>query len=143
MVSHRRVSQSGLAGATRITVLSAAAVTAAAALSAGGASAAPAPAPAEVTSRVDALYEQAEKVTEDYNGASERTRKLRGEVTALQDRVARGQERVNRLRARLGAIASAQYRSGGLDPALKLILSEDPASYLDKASVLDRVHGNQ
>ncbi|KAA6222365.1 hypothetical protein CP973_10805 [Streptomyces albofaciens JCM 4342] len=143
MASHRRVSQSGLAGATRVTVLSAAAITAAAALSAAGASAAPAPAPGEVTSRVGALYEQAEKVTEEFNGASERTRKLRGDVTALQDRVARGQERVNRLRARLGAIASAQYRSGGLDPALKLMLSEDPASYLDKASVLDRVHGNQ
>ncbi|MFH8406115.1 NlpC/P60 family protein [Streptomyces sp. NPDC018019] len=143
MVSHRRVSQSGLAGATRATVLSAAAVTAAAALSAGAASAAPGPAPAEVTSRVDALYEQAEKATEEFNGAAERARKLRAEVTALQDRSARGREHVNRLRARLGAVASAQYRSGGLDPALKLILSEDPADYLDKAAALDRVHGNQ
>ncbi|MFH9422764.1 NlpC/P60 family protein [Streptomyces sp. NPDC017529] len=144
MVSHRRVSQSGLVGgATRATVLSAAAVTAAAALSAGAVQAAPRPAPADVSSRIDALYEQAEKATEEYNGATERTRKLRTEVSALQDRVARGQEHVNRLRARLGAVASAQYRSGGLDPALKLMLSENPADYLDKAAALDRVQGSQ
>lgn len=143
VASHRRVSQSGLAGATRATVLSAAAVTAAAALSAGAASAVPAPAPAEVTSRVDALYEQAEKATEQYNGANERARELRADVAALQDRVARGQEHVNRLRGRLGAVASAQYRSGGLDPALKLLLSEGPAHYLDKAAALDRIHGRQ
>ncbi len=94
---------------------------------------------AELTSRVDALYAEAERATEKYNGARERTAELRDQVTVLQDRTARAQERVNRLHDRLGAMAAAQYRSGGVDPSLALMLSAHPADYLDKAQILNRL----
>lgn len=143
MVSHRRTSQSGQQGQTRLTLLSAAAAaTAAAALTAGPvtpATADPGAGHAEVTSRVDRLYTQAERATEQYNGAKERTEKLRDQVAVLQDRTARAQQRVNDLRGRLGAMAAAQYRSGGVDPTLALMLSARPDDYLDKAAVLDRL----
>ena len=40
-------------------------------------------------------------------------------------------------------MATAQYRSGGIDPSLQLFLSSDPDSYLDKASTLDQLSGKQ
>lgn len=149
MASHRRTSQHGQATLTGVTLLSmsAALATAAAALSASPASAAPTDQPATgheaATARLDKLYEQAERATEKFNGAAARTKELRGEVAALQDRTARSQERVNRMRGRLGALAAAQYRAGGIDPTVKLMLSERPDSYLEKASALDRLSSTQ
>ncbi|MFF1482100.1 NlpC/P60 family protein [Streptomyces sp. NPDC058301] len=139
MASHRRPTQSGLSQSTRVTVLSAAAATAAAAFAAP-ASADPGDSGKE---RVDQLFAQAEEATEQYNKADEHADQLREQVKNAQDSVARGQERINRMRGALGAIAGAQYRSGGLDPSLALLLSEDPDTYLDKAAALDRIGERQ
>ncbi|MFD9489015.1 NlpC/P60 family protein [Streptomyces sp. NPDC059991] len=139
MASHRRPTQSGLSQSTRVTVLSAAAATAAAAFAAP-ASADPGDTGKE---RVDRLFAQAEEATEQYNKADEHADQLREQVKQAQDSVARGQERINRMRGVLGAIAGAQYRSGGLDPSLALLLSEDPDTYLDKAAALDRIGERQ
>lgn len=147
MVSHRRTSQHGQTTLAGVTVVSAALATAAAALSAPPASADPAghrsTAREAATARVDSLYAQAERATEKFNGAQARTRELRHEVAALQDRTARAQERVNRMRGRLGALAAAQYRAGGVDPTVRLMLSERPDTYLEKASALDRLGNRQ
>ncbi|MET8690435.1 NlpC/P60 family protein [Streptomyces sp. NPDC004732] len=140
---HRRPAQSGLDRSTRVTVLSAAAATAAAALAAAPAGAAPQDKPSDTRAKVDRLYEQAEQATESYNKADERADKLRAQVDRAKDSVARGQERINRMRGALGALAGAQYRSGGIDPSLALMLSSDPDGYLERASVLDRVSARQ
>ncbi|KUJ54505.1 hypothetical protein ACZ90_65975 [Streptomyces albus subsp. albus] len=146
MASHRRPSsRSGVSRAARVTVVSAA-VASAAALAACPASAEPAdPSAGAASARraLDRLYTQAERATERYNAADERATRLRHEVSLLQDRVARGQERVNRMRDALGALAGAQYRSGGLDPGVALILSADPDSYLDRAATLERIGHQQ
>ncbi|MGW1492911.1 C40 family peptidase [Streptomyces sp. NBC_00191] len=139
MASHRRPSQPGLTHTARGTVLSAAAATAAAALGAAPASAEPQDTTEATRTRVDRLYEEAEQATEQFNKAGERVERLREQVAQAQDSVARGQERINRMRGALGSVAGAQYRSGGMDPALALLLSEDPDSYLDKAETLDRI----
>ncbi|MFD5427993.1 NlpC/P60 family protein [Streptomyces sp. NPDC127084] len=155
MASHRRTTpSSGLSGlprGARGTLLSAAAATAAAAFGATAAGAEPhgtpaAPAQAQAAptrAQVDRLYEQAERATEAYNAAGERVARLRTEVSAMRDRAARGQERVNTMRGALGAVAGAQYRSGGIDPALALLLSDDPDSYLGKAELLGRIGDRQ
>lgn len=131
MASHRRPKQPTRARVTVLTATAAAAV----ALSSQGASAAPAkPGKDEVKTQVDALYEEAEQATEKFNAAKERQEKLEKEIGQLQDQVARGQGDLNELRSTLGSMASAQYRNGGIDPSLALLLSEDPDSYLDKAS---------
>ncbi|MFJ7586059.1 NlpC/P60 family protein [Streptomyces sp. NPDC097617] len=140
MASHRRPKQPNR---TRVTLLTATAA-AAVALTAQSASAAPAkPSKDEVKSQVDALYEEAEQATEKFNGAQERQDKLEKEIGQLQDQVARGQGDLNDLRSTLGSMASAQYRTGGIDPSLGLLLSEDPDSYLDKASSLEHLSGKQ
>ncbi|MEV0258180.1 NlpC/P60 family protein [Streptomyces sp. NPDC050732] len=140
---HRRPAQSGLDRTTRVTVLSAAAATAAAALAGAPAGAAPQDKPSDTRAKVDRLYEQAEHATELYNKADERADKLRAQVERAKDSVARGQERINRMRGALGSLAGAQYRSGGIDPSLALLLSSDPEGYLERASVLDRVSARQ
>ncbi|MCQ9135588.1 C40 family peptidase [Streptomyces hilarionis] len=140
MGSHRRLAQSGFdRGACALSVLS----VAAAAL--GAVSAVPATAAPHDGTRaeVDRLYEEAEKATEAYNKADERSGALRRQLGDAQDRVARQQERVNDLREELGSLAGAQYRSGGLDPSLALLFSDDPEEYLAKASVLDRITAHQ
>ncbi|MFJ9563314.1 NlpC/P60 family protein [Streptomyces fuscichromogenes] len=141
MASHRRAKQPGRA---RVTVLTSAAA-AAVALSAQAANAAPSekPSKSEVKSRVDKLYEEAEQATEKFNGAKEKQEKLQKQISALQDSVARGQDELNELRDGIGSMATAQYRSGGLDPSLQLFLSSDPDSYLDKAATLDQLSGQQ
>ncbi|MEV6396382.1 NlpC/P60 family protein [Streptomyces sp. NPDC051907] len=139
MASHRRPKQPSR---TRVTVLTATAA-AAVALTAQTAQAEPKPSKSEVKAKVDKLYEEAEKATEKYNGAKEQQEKLDKEIDALQDKVARGQDELNTLRDSLGSVASAQYRSGGIDPAVQLFLSADPDTYLDKASALDQLGAKQ
>ncbi|MFE6662266.1 NlpC/P60 family protein [Streptomyces sp. NPDC057697] len=139
MVSHRRSTQSGLNLSVRATVLSAAAATAAATLGAATANADPQDAPRTAQDRVDRLYTEAEQATQKYDRAGENADRLRDEIGRAQDRAARGQEQVNRMRAVLGSVAGAQYRSGGIDPSLALLLSSDPDGYLDRAAVLERL----
>lgn len=146
VASHRRTAQSGLTQTVRATVLSAAVATAAATLSTpAGASPAgdDSRSPGTVKAQVDKLYEEAERATEKYNAADERAGDLRKKVEQATDRVARGQEQVNRMRAALGMIATAQYRNGAVAPALQLLLSSDPDGYLERAATLDRVSGRQ
>ncbi|WP_371678883.1 NlpC/P60 family protein [Streptomyces sp. NBC_01276] len=146
MASHRRTGLSGLDRSTKVTVFAAAAATAAVALAGASAQAAPGlPHDPSTGSRaqVDRLFEEAEQATEKFNSAGEKADALRAEISRAQDAVARGQDRINTMRGVLGAFAGAQYRSGGLDPTVELMLSDDPGDYLDKSAVLNRLSGRQ
>ncbi|QQZ53643.1 C40 family peptidase [Streptomyces microflavus] len=143
MVSHRRPTQSGLNRSVRVTVISAAAATAAATLTGAPASADPKDARESAKAAVDRLYGEAEQATELFNEAGERVERLRGEADRAQDAAARGQESINRMRNSLGAMAGAQYRTGSIDPALALLLSSDPDTYLERAAALDRAGARQ
>lgn len=141
MASHRRPKQPSR---MRVTVLTATAAAAVALTAQSGAQAAPAkPSIDEVKSKVDKLHHEAEEATEQANLAEERRGKLQKEIGQLQDKVARGQQELNTLRDQIGSVASAQYRSGGIDPALQLFLSADPDTYLDKASAVDQLGAQQ
>ncbi len=140
MASHRRPKQPSR---TRVTVLTATAAAAVAFSAQTGAQAAPKPKIDEVKSKVDDLYHEAEEATEQHSQAEERRGQLQKEIGQIQDRVARGQQELNTLRDQIGSVASAQYRSGGIDPALQLFLSSNPDDYLDKASAIGRVTDQQ
>ena len=139
MASHRRPKQPSR---TRVTVLTATAA-AAVALTSQAAHAEPKPTKKEVKAEVDKLYEEAEVATEKYNGAKERQAELEKQVDDLRDKVARGQDELNQLRNGLGSMATAQYRTGGIDPSVQLMLSSDPDNYLDRASTLDQLSTKQ
>jgi len=125
-----------------VTVLTATAA-AAVALSSQAAQAGPKPSKSEVKAKVDKLQHEASEANEQYYGAKEKQQKLEKEVSALQDKVARGQQEINNLRSGLGSLAAAQYRSGGLDPSVQLFLSSDPDTFLDQASALDQLTAKQ
>ncbi|MEU7314539.1 NlpC/P60 family protein [Streptomyces sp. NPDC007083] len=139
MASHRRPKQPSRARVSVFTMTAAAAV----ALTSQAAHADPQSSKKDVKEKVDKLYEDAEAATEKYNGAKEKQSKLSKEVENLQDSVARGQGELNSMRDKLGSLATAQYRSGGIDPSVQLFLSSDPDSYLDKASAMDQLSTKQ
>ncbi|MFE3499461.1 NlpC/P60 family protein [Kitasatospora sp. NPDC059160] len=112
-------------------------------LAAGTAHAEPTPSLASVKEQVDKLNEEAEQSVEQYNGFQEKQQKLQGEANRIQEKVARGQESMNELRTRLGAVAADQYRNGGIDPSVQLMFDSDPAGYLERASAQNQAAGTQ
>ncbi|MFE9421877.1 NlpC/P60 family protein [Kitasatospora sp. NPDC006697] len=131
MASHRRPKQPSRA---RVAVLTAAAATAVAVSSQTGAWADPKPSLDDVKAQVDGLNQQAEAASEKYDGAKERGDQLRQQAAQLQDQVARTQQEVTDLQSGLAAVAGDQYRNGGIDPAVQVMLNSDPQSYLDKTA---------
>ena len=139
MASHRRPSP---VSRKRVTVLTATAA-AAVALASQAADAAPKPSKGQVEAQVNDLYNQAEQATQKYDAAQEQQSQLQRQVDDLQTRVAREQGQLNKLADQFGAMASAQYRSGGIDPSVQLLLSSNPNDYLEKASTLDQISSTQ
>ncbi|WP_189272991.1 C40 family peptidase, partial [Kitasatospora griseola] len=141
MASHRRPKQASRA---RAYVLTGAAATAVALTAQVSAHAAPAqPNKNEVKAQVDKLLEEQEQATEKYNGAKEKADQLRKQADQLQDQLARGQEQLTELASGLAAVAADQYRQGGIDPSVRLMLSSDPDRYLDQASSFDQAASTQ
>ncbi|MDW4904858.1 NlpC/P60 family protein [Streptomyces sp. ADMS] len=99
--------------------------------------------PAQVEAKVNKLYAEAEVATEKYNGAKEKAERAERRLGTLRDEAARREERLNSARETLGSMAAAQYRAGGLDPALQLALSDDPDGYLDGAAFAERAGSRQ
>ncbi|NUU24374.1 MAG: hypothetical protein HOV68_23160 [Streptomycetaceae bacterium] len=139
MASHRRPKKPSKA---RVGVLTAAAATAVA-LSPGMSQADPAPSKDQVKAQINDLTHEAEIATEELNGFQEKTEQLQTQVTQVQERIVKEQADLLSLQGTLGAMASAQYRSAGIDPTLQLLLSEKPDEYLSKASALDQVTAHQ
>lgn len=99
--------------------------------------------PGQVKAKVDKLYQEAEVATEKYNGAKEKAEAAGQRLKNLQDQAARKEERLNSAREALGSVAAAQYRAGGLDPAVQLALSENPDRYLQNAEFVERAGNRQ
>ncbi|MGW2541118.1 NlpC/P60 family protein [Kitasatospora sp. NPDC001574] len=140
MGSHRRPNPPGRA---RMAVLTTAMAGTAALASTVGAHAEPAPSLDAVKARVEALNEEAEASIEKYNGFKEKQQQLQAGANRIQERVADGQAALNGLRTELGVLAGEQYRTGGVDPAVQLMLSSSPDSYLTRASMQGQVATSQ
>ncbi|MFF3616813.1 NlpC/P60 family protein [Streptomyces sp. NPDC002580] len=144
MAAHRRTKQRSIGGNTARTAVTIALAGAATATGFDGIGHAdPQLSPTQVKAKVDKLYEEAEAATEKYNGAKEKADKAETRLGTLRDEAARRQDRLNSARDALGSMAAAQYRSGGLDPAVQLALSDDPDRYLDGAAMAERVGSRQ
>ncbi|MER7946172.1 NlpC/P60 family protein [Streptomyces sp. NPDC096079] len=144
MAAHRKSKQSPLGGsAVRTAATLALASAATATLFEGSGHADPRPTTAQVKAKVDRLYEEAEVATERYNGAKEKADEARKAFDRLRDEAARRTARLNAARDGLGAMAAAQYRSGGLDPAVQLVLTSDPDQYLERAALAEKAGDRQ
>ncbi|MER5909846.1 NlpC/P60 family protein [Streptomyces sp. NPDC001982] len=144
MAAHRKPRQRSLGGPTARTAVTMALAGAATATAFDGTGhAEPQLTPGQVKAKVDRLYQEAEAATEKYNGAKEKADAAERRLKALGDEAARRELRLNSARDALGTIAAAQYRSGGIDPALQLALSDDPDRYLDGAAFAERAGNRQ
>ncbi|MFE7510376.1 NlpC/P60 family protein [Streptomyces sp. NPDC057540] len=144
MAAHRKSKQSPLGGsAVRTAATLALASAATATLFEGSGHADPRPTTAQVKAEVDRLYEEAEVATERYNGAKEKADAARTAFDRLRDEAARRTQRLNTARQGLGAMAAAQYRTGGLDPAVQLALTSDPDQYLERAALAEKAGERQ
>ncbi|MFJ7331968.1 NlpC/P60 family protein [Streptomyces sp. NPDC101110] len=139
MAAHRKPRQRALGGGKARTAATIALAGAATATGFDGTGhAEPQLTPGQVKARVDRLYQEAEVATEKYNGAKEKATAAGRRLRNLQDQAARKEERLNSARDALGSVAAAQYRAGGVDPAVQLALSDDPDRYLENAEFVER-----
>ncbi|MGW0331286.1 NlpC/P60 family protein [Streptomyces sp. NPDC003011] len=144
MAAHRKPRHRSVSGTTARTAATIALAGAATATGLDGTGhAEPRPTPAQVKAKVDKLYQEAEAATEKYNGAQEKADAAEQRLSALRDEAARRTEQLNSARDALGSTAAAQYRDGGLDPALHLALSSDPDRYLEGAEFVERAGSRQ
>ncbi|MFE0249665.1 NlpC/P60 family protein [Streptomyces sp. NPDC059010] len=144
MAAHRKPRQRSLGGNTARTAWTIALAGAASATGFDGTGhAEPQLTPAQVKAKVDRLYQEAEVATEKYNGAKEQADSTERRIRTLQDEAARRTEKLNSAREALGSMAAAQYRDGGIDPAVQLALSDDPDRYLDGAEFAERAGNRQ
>ncbi|MER7154850.1 C40 family peptidase [Streptomyces lydicus] len=111
--------------------------------SADAAPRAPRPTIEEVKQKVDGLYRQAEVATQKYNAAKERADHQRTTVDGLLDAAAERAQKMNDTRRELGTFASAQYRTGGMNPTAQLMLAKDPQQFFDRSHLMERLTSRQ
>ncbi|MFF0740694.1 NlpC/P60 family protein [Streptomyces sp. NPDC004111] len=112
----------------------------------GQASADPAPPPSaggegdksldQVRREIDELYRKAAVATDAYNLAEDQAQDQSGEIVKLARSIVAGEQRIEKLKDRLGAQARAQYRTGGVPRSAQLMLSGNPDLFLRGAGQL-------
>jgi cell wall-associated NlpC family hydrolase len=89
-----------------------------------------------VRKQLDQLYHDAAVATDAYNAAEEASKKQSSRIIELAKENVKLQQKVAYLKDRAGAAVRAQYRTGGVLPEARLILSDDPEMLLDNAAIL-------
>ncbi len=97
----------------------------------------------QVSERVDDLYHEAEQANERLLQAQERYKQTKAELARAEAAVERQSNRVTQMTTELGGFAAAAYRQGIVDPALQLVLSDDPAGALGESAMVDAYAGQQ
>lgn len=92
----------------------------------------------DVRKQIESLHDRAGSATDAYNAAEAQAQAQREKIADLERRVESTRKKLGKLKKRAGALARAQYRSGGLPAAAQLLLSEDPEAFLRDAGLADR-----
>jgi cell wall-associated NlpC family hydrolase len=92
---------------------------------------------------VDGLYDQAEVASEDYNEARLEVADAQRRLNAVKSRIAREERALSAIRDDISVFAAASYRNGGIDTGIELLLSDDPAAFLERSASLDQVSRGQ
>jgi cell wall-associated NlpC family hydrolase len=90
----------------------------------------------DVGRKIDRLHEAAESATDAYNGAEERAQKQRKAVEKLTEKIDSLRETRGKYKQTAGALARAQYRSGGMPDEARLILRKDPETFMRDAMIM-------
>ncbi|GHH46421.1 glycoside hydrolase [Streptomyces candidus] len=84
----------------------------------------------EVRREIDGLYRKAAVATDAYNLAEDQAQTQSGEIAKLARQIVAGEQRIEKLKDRIGAQARAQYRTGGVPQSARLMMSGDPDLFL-------------
>jgi peptidoglycan DL-endopeptidase CwlO len=98
---------------------------------------------AQVQARIAALNAQAETAQEALNNSQVAMAAGQRVLNQINARVSRSQAAVSAAQVSVGRLASAAYRSGGVDQTLQLLLADNPTQFLAQASALDGVSRRQ
>ncbi|RAJ66846.1 NlpC/P60 family protein [Streptomyces sp. Amel2xB2] len=90
----------------------------------------------EVGKEIDRLHEAAEKATDAYNGAQERVEKQQKALDGLKKKIGTLRETRGKYTKTAGALARAQYRSGGMPDEAHLILRKTPEAFMRDAVIM-------
>ena len=93
----------------------------------------------DVQNKVKDLHEQAEAASEAYDKAAGDLSTLQHKVDQIQSRITAEQAQLGNAQSALGSLAAAQYRSGGVDSSLQLMLAASPDSFLQQATAMNEV----
>jgi peptidoglycan hydrolase CwlO-like protein len=97
----------------------------------------------EVEAQVRDLEMQAGAAHEEASRAADRLSAVRQKLDSVQGRLLSQRKELNQTQAVLEDLARSLYASGGIDPALGLLLAEDPVEFLAQASVMGQVASSQ
>jgi cell wall-associated NlpC family hydrolase len=116
----------------------------AAALLPAVAQAAPATTVAGAQSQIDALNNQAEIASEQYNGAQAQLTQALQTASAATAAADRAHSEVVTEQSKVGALAAESYESGGLSQGLAIILNtSDPSQAMTRVSMLQQLSTSQ
>jgi peptidoglycan DL-endopeptidase CwlO len=108
----------------------------------GVANADPQPSISQVNDQLNKLYQQAAHADEAYNAAQDAESKLQQQVDGINRQITAEQESMGQTKTRLGGLAAEQYRNGGIDPQLQLMMQANPSTMLNMSATVDRVQAN-
>jgi len=98
-----------------------------------------APSITDVRKQVAELSDQAEIATEAYNEAKDKLAGAEKQLKITQDQITVQQGHLDAMQAQLGAYTAMAYRNSGMDQTLQLLVSQNPQTFLDRASTLDQI----
>ena len=106
-------------------------------------SAAPTPSLDQVKAQLADLATQAEVAQERLNQVRVDIAAAQRVLAQQQAKVARSQSLVSASQVGVGRIASAEYRSGGVDQTMQLLLADNPTQFLEQLAAVDLVSQRQ
>ncbi|HTW18977.1 MAG TPA: NlpC/P60 family protein [Mycobacteriales bacterium] len=93
----------------------------------------------QVESRISALNNRADRITEAYDSATTALHSLQRQERITNAELAHDRSLLAQVQRRVAAGISAAYRTGGLDPTLSLVSSGSPQTFIEQSSSLDEV----
>lgn len=98
---------------------------------------------AEIEEQVRELEMQAGAAHEEAERAAVGLRDVRLKLESITSKLKRERRELREIQGVMGDLARSLYESGGLDPALQVLLAEDPVEFLAQSAVLDQVAESQ
>ncbi|WP_425578390.1 NlpC/P60 family protein [Streptomyces albiaxialis] len=90
----------------------------------------------QVRKEIERLHDKAGSATDAYNAAEAKTKKQQKAIVKIAKKIDDTQGRLDGLKDTAGAMARAQYRQGGMPDEAKLMLGNDPESFLRDVSLV-------